>query len=109
MDVRRPPGVVVVAPRILAGPDGDEAVASLGIGNGAPRAREVRIERRVVLIGLVRIAAGRIRLPDLDQRVPHRLAVLIEYPAADYDALADRRALVLAREIVVGRLHVVAA
>ena len=59
MDVRRPPGVVVVAPGILARADGDEAVAALGVGDGAPGAGEVRVERRVVLVGLVRVAARR--------------------------------------------------
>ena len=39
----------------------------------------------------------------------HRAAVLVEHAAADDDALADRLALVLAREVVVGRLDVVVA
>src|SRR2546426_1010666 len=45
MDVRRAPGVVVVAPGILARPNADEAVAAFGVGHGAPGAGEVRIER----------------------------------------------------------------
>ena len=38
VDVRRPPGVVVVAPRIGAGLDRDEAVAAVVVGQAAARA-----------------------------------------------------------------------
>ena len=69
MDVRRPPRVVVVAPRILAGLDRDEAVAALGVGQRAAAAGEIGIDRRVVVVARVRIAAGGVGLPDLDQRV----------------------------------------
>src|SRR5574341_400876 len=99
MDVGGPPGVVVVAPRVFPGPDGD----------GAAGTREVRVDGGVVLVGLVRVAARGVRLPDLDQRVRHGLAALVEHAAADDDALAERIALVLAREVVVGRLHIAVA
>ena len=46
VDVRRPPGVVVVAPRIRAGLDRHEPVAAVVVGDGAAGAGEVRIERR---------------------------------------------------------------
>src|SRR6266850_5593711 len=109
MDMRRAPGVVVVAPGILARPDADETVTAFGVGHSAPGAGEVRIERCIVLIGAVRIAPGRVRLPDFDQGVRHRRAVLVQHtPAHDY-ALADRLAPVLAGEIVVGRLDVAVA
>ena len=39
VDVRRPPGVRVVAPRVGAGLDRDEAVAALGVGEAAARRR----------------------------------------------------------------------
>src|SRR6266704_571735 len=109
MDVRRAPGIVVVAPGILARPNADEAVAAFGVGHGAPGAGEVRIERCIVLIGAVRVAPGRVRLPDFDQGVRHRLAVLVEHAPAHDNALADRLAPVLAGEIVVGRLDVAVA
>ena len=69
VDVRRSPGVLVVAPRVGAGLDRDEAVAALVVGEAAAGAGEVRVERRRVLVDLVRVAAGRVRLPDLDERV----------------------------------------
>src|SRR3989449_5466016 len=106
MDVRRAPGIVVVAPGILARPNADEAVAAFGVGHGAPGAGEVRIERCIVLIGAVRVAPRRVRLPDFDQGVRHRLAVLVEHAPAHDNALADRLAPVLAGESVVGRLGV---
>ena len=46
------------------------------------------------------VAAGGIALPDLDQRVGHRLAVLVEHAAVHDDALAERRAHALARQVV---------
>ena len=57
-----PPGVVVVAPGIGAGADGDEAVAALVVGQGAAAAGEVRVERRVVLVDRV-ADSGRRRWP----------------------------------------------
>ena len=62
---------VVVPPRIGAGLDGDEAVAALGIGDGASGAGEIRVERGRVLVDDVDVAPGGVRLPDLDQRVRH--------------------------------------
>src|SRR6267143_2020141 len=109
VNVRRAPGVVVVAPGILARPDADETVTAFGVGHGAPGAGEVRIERCSVLIGAVRIAPGRVRLPDFDQGVRHRLAVLVEHAPAHDNAFADWLAPVLAGEIVVGRLDVAVA
>ena len=67
VDVVRPPRVRVVGPRVGAGLDGDEAVPAVGVGERPPGAREVRVERRGVLVGLVPVAAGGVGLPDLDQ------------------------------------------
>src|SRR6185437_8319865 len=50
MDVRGTPGVVVIAPGIGARLDGQEGIASLVVGHGAPVAVEIGIERRVVHI-----------------------------------------------------------
>jgi len=69
VDVGRPPGVVVVAPRVLAGPNGDEAVASFVVGEAAAGAAEVGIERGRVVVDLVAVATGGVRLPDLNERV----------------------------------------
>src|SRR5581483_5355062 len=50
VDVRGTSGVVVVSPRVGARLDGDEPVPAARVGDGAPDAAEVRVERgRVVL------------------------------------------------------------
>ena len=45
-----------------------------------------------MLVDVVDVAAGRVGLPDLDQRVRHRPAVLVEHAAGDDDPLAERLA-----------------
>jgi hypothetical protein len=55
------------------------------------------------------VAPGGVALPDLDQRVRHRTRVLVEHLSGDYDALAQRFAFVLAREVAVFRTHRVVA
>jgi len=105
MDMRGTPGVVVIAPRIGAGLDGDEAVVAGGIALGAACAGEVRIQRRRMLVADMDVAAAGIGLPDLDQRVGHAATVLVEHMAVHDDALADRLAAVLGGEIVVARIE----
>src|SRR5437588_1127225 len=105
MDVRGAPGILMVLPGIGAGPDRDEFIPTLVVRYHAPCPGKIWIERRVMLIVDVDVTSGGICLPDLDQRVRHRAAVLVEHPARDDDALPDRRALVLRREITVAGLH----
>src|SRR3970040_3028643 len=88
MDVVRPPPVGV-APWIGARLDADEAIAPLLVGEAAPGAEKIGIERRVVLVGLVRVAAGRVRLPDLDERLGHGAAALVQHTAGHDDALPE--------------------
>src|SRR5581483_778656 len=101
--MRRTPRVVVVPPWIRAGLDAGKPIAALIIGEHASAADEVRIERRFMLIVLVLVAAGRVRLPDLDQRVGHGATVFIQHAPADDDALAERFAGTLLGEIFVVR------
>ena len=56
-----------------------------------------------MLVDLVEIAAGRVGLPDLEQRVPYRPAVVVEDATGDDDPLAERFAGVPGREIRVAR------
>src|SRR3954447_17381665 len=98
VDVSRAPRVRVVLPGVRPWLDRDELVAPVVIGHAAPAPAEVRVERSRMLIALMAIAPAGIRLPDLDQRVAHRLSVSIEQAAMDDDALADRLAVVLAGE-----------
>ena len=62
-----------------------------------------------MLVALVDVAAGRVGLPDLDQLAAHRAAVAVEHAAGDHDALADRLAAVLDRQIRLERGDVVLA
>src|SRR6059058_2669411 len=91
MDVVGPPRVVVIAPGIGAGLDRGEPVPALIIGINPALAAEIRIDRGVMLIRRVLIAAGSIGLPDLDDGARDRPAVLVGDPAAYDDALAERR------------------
>ena len=75
VDVRRPPRVRMVPPRVDPGLDRDEPVPTLVVGQAAARAGEVRVERRVVGVDVVEVSAGRVRLPDLDELAAERLAV----------------------------------
>ena len=63
------------------GLDRDEAVAPLVVGDAAPDAGEVRVERRRVAVPAVAVAAGGVGLPDLDQRVAERPPVAVEHAA----------------------------
>ena len=101
VDVRRPPGVVMVAPRVRSRLDRREAVASIVVGDRATRAGEVRVERGGPAVPAVLVASGGVRLPDLDERAAQGLPLGVEHAAAERDSLADRLAGVLAREVVV--------
>jgi hypothetical protein len=80
--------IVVIAPWIGAGLDRSEAVAAVRISDTTSAAEEVRVERRVVLIGLVDVAPASVGLPDLDQGPGDRLAIVTKHSAADHNALA---------------------
>src|SRR4030081_2044364 len=106
MNMRGTPCIVMIFPWICARLDREEAVTSFGIGDRASAAAEIRVERRVVVIVLVRITPGRIGLPDFDQRIGHGLAVFIEHASCDDYALAERLAGMLMRQVVVSCLDV---
>jgi hypothetical protein len=93
----------MVAPGIGARLDRDEAVAPLLVCQHAPLAGEVRIERCIMLISRMDIAAASVGLPDLDERARHGAPILVEHPAGDDNALPKRCAPVLAGEIIIGR------
>src|SRR5206468_1223254 len=97
----RPPGVEVLTPRVGARLHGGEVVVPVAVGQRAADAGEVRVQRGVVLLALVGVAAGRVGLPDLDELTADRTAVAVEQPSGDGDALTDRLAGVLPREVVV--------
>jgi hypothetical protein len=75
---------------------------AIRVGQGATATSEVRIERRRVLIRLVKVAPRSVALPDLDQGVPHGNSIVVEHATRHGDTLADRLTRMLASEVVVG-------
>src|SRR5258708_39376514 len=92
MNVGRTPGIGVVLPGIRPRTNCQEAVAPCFIRQTAAHAQEVRIERPRPLISFVEVPASGIGLPDLQERVGHRMATVVEYATGHNDALADRLA-----------------
>src|SRR6185312_16517793 len=71
------------------GADRVEAVAPVDAGRGAAEAGEVGVEREVAaVVEGARVAAGGVRLPELDQRVRDGRAVAVVDEARDLDRLA---------------------
>ena len=99
MDVVRPPCVLVIRPGIGAGTDGQHLVAAVGVGEDPSGAGEIRIERRVVLVRRVVVAAGGVGLPDFYHRMWHRPPVLVGDAPGDDDPLALRPPPVHCRHI----------
>jgi hypothetical protein len=54
-----------------------------------------------VVVDTVRIAPRRVRLPDFHQRLRDRTPILVQHAAVKDDALPDRLATVLARQVSV--------
>src|SRR5262249_11804900 len=73
----------------------------------AAGAGEVGIEGRAPAVGVVPVAPSGVGLPELDQALRHRSAVLVEDAPRDDDALAKRLAAVLAREVVLAGADVI--
>src|SRR5260370_26818889 len=92
MNVGRTAGIGVVQPGIRPRTNRQEAVDPCFIRQTAAHAQEVRIERPRPLISFVEVPASGISLPDLQERVGHRMATVVEYATGHNDALADRLA-----------------
>src|SRR3989441_7415289 len=105
MDMLWPPRVVVIAPRIRAWLHRHETIHAALVGHDAPDAAEMRINRRIMLIDVMRVAAGGIRLPDLNERPTDRSGVFVKHPSGDDDPLAQRFAAVPATEVCISSAH----
>ena len=104
VDVRRPPSEGVVLPRIRAGLDRHQPIATLVVGQSCP-SRENSGRGGVVIVDRMRILSGSVGLPHFDQRPAHRLAV--SRPARGRRAPSSRRGARSApgREIGLAVLH----
>src|SRR3954463_9983000 len=98
MDMGRPPGVVVIAPRISARLDGDEFVVAGSVGLRPSRPREIRIERRGMLGDYIDVIPAGSNLRDLDQCIGHAATVFIQHMTVHNDALAERLTFLLGGE-----------
>src|SRR5260370_38972786 len=103
MNMRRTPRVGVVAPGVRARLDRKKLVAAIRVGQCAPTATEIRIERRVVLIHFVQITPGRIRLPYFNQRAAHRPAAFVQHSTTHRDSFAEWRTRMLRGQIAIIR------
>ena len=93
----------MIAPRVRARLDRDEAIHTIVICETSSSACEVRVQWRGVIVDRVDVPSGRVRLPDLDQSAAHRPPVGVDDPARDDDPLAERLARMLARQVGVVR------
>ena len=89
VDMVRPPSVVMITPRIGARLDRGEPVPAVFVGEDAAFAAKIRVDRRVMLIRGMMVAAGCVGLPDLDDCVGDWPAIFVRNPAVDDDPLAE--------------------
>src|SRR5260370_10545875 len=90
MYVLRAPCIVVIAPRIRARLHRHEAISPAIVSHHFADSREVRIERRFVLVAVVSIAARSVGLPNFDQAMGNRAPVFVEHAAGYDDTFAER-------------------
>src|SRR2546427_7312714 len=89
MDVGRTPGVGMVQPGVCSWANRQETIDPVLICKTAAHAQEVGIERPRPLIPFVQIPASGIGLPDLQERVRHRSATVVEYATGHNNALSN--------------------
>src|SRR5215469_844400 len=95
MDMRWPPGIVMIAPGIGSGTNRNVTVTSLLVADDAADTREVGIERRRPIVPGMDVPASCVGLPNLNHRVGYRPFILIKHAPSDDDALAQGLTLVL--------------
>src|SRR5689334_10178338 len=83
--------------------DRHEPITPFFVRDGSSCSREVRIERRVMAIDVMRVAARGICLPDLHERARQRAPVLVQHPPLDHDPLTERSGGMLACQVAVDR------
>ena len=101
VNVGRAPGIGVILPRVSTRFYGNQTVIALAIRQHASAAREIRVERRAMLIHAMAIASRRIGLPDFDQRSGNRASLFIQDTPAHNDAFSDGFAAMLPSEVII--------
>src|ERR1700710_2528508 len=71
----------------LAGLEGVDRVAAIGVGAEAAKSFERRVRQRALVLRIAE-ASLRIGLPDLQHAIWHRRTVAVEHPALDANAFA---------------------
>src|SRR5712692_567718 len=99
MNVRRPPGVVMISPRIFARLNRDEPISAFAVSERVSAASKIRIEGSIVLVDFVQVTSRGVGLPDFDECVRNRPAVFIQHPSAHDDPFAERLTGMLPRQV----------
>ena len=84
------PCVVVIPPRISSRFDGVKFIISFRISHAASCTQEIRIKWRIVFVYFMYIPAGRIGLPDFNERIRNRLPVFVHYLSMHHDSFTQR-------------------
>ena len=95
----------MIAPWIRTRLDRHEAIRAVLVCDDSSDAREMRIERRIVLVLGMSIAAGGVRLPNFDRCARNRAAVFVKHAAGHDDSLAESLAAVEVRQVVFARVR----
>src|SRR5262245_21226945 len=100
--MRWTPSVVVIEPGICAGLDRDETVHTVFVGHRASGSCEIWVEWGRMLVFYMRVATSCIGLPDFNQSIGDRTAIVIEHTASHDDALPVRLFFMLPGQVAVG-------
>src|ERR1700676_573087 len=77
VNVRRAPGVRMILPRVRARLYRNKTITAFPIGQHTSAAREIRVQRGIVLIHAMAVAPSRIGLPNLNESSGNRVAFFI--------------------------------
>src|ERR1044071_8031258 len=107
MNMRGPPRVRMVQPRICSRLDCEEAVLTVFVRDASTGTIKIGIQGRAMLVNLMMIAARRVGLPDFDQCMRHRPLVFVQNAPDDNEPLpyCFPSCGAIAGEVVLAGLH----
>src|SRR5690554_2975317 len=91
VDMHRAPIIGTVRPGICARPYREEFIIAAFVRERAATSTEIRVERSEIGILDMPVAPASICLPNLDKRIRHWAAILIQYAAMHKNALTHGR------------------